>query len=312
MTDLGPSSRRLSIQTVSISLALSLVAGACDLTEVSLTEPEPNVVVEAYARILPAGGGSIFAFLHGSVGVIGANSHGPEALVRVVAENGTEVILDKAPTKQCTYGSSPDPDPGRCYAGTLAANFVRPSDRLVLKVDVLGGGLIEGGTTVPGSFGWTQPTGSEACMVTTGPVEFGWTPSDDTWAYIVDVMLTGVAPGLISLGVDNPSDSAVFNGLTISRDETTIAFPEDFSIDDGSDYEWPLARLVEDGIQPGWAMHAYVMAIDRNFTNWVRGDAGFNPSGIVRIPSLRGEGTGVFGSGVLLTRRIAGSPSGCP
>ena len=38
-----------------------------------------------------------------------------------------------------------------------------------------------------------------------------------------------------------------------------------------------------------------IAAADRNYVNWVRRGA-FNPSGIVRVPSLHGDGTGVFGS----------------
>jgi hypothetical protein len=43
-----------------------------------------------------------------------------------------------------------------------------------------------------------------------------------------------------------------------------------------------------------------VAAADRNYVNWVRG-GNFNPSGLVRVPSVRGDGTGVFGSIVAKT-----------
>ncbi|HAW90536.1 MAG TPA: hypothetical protein DCX61_07725, partial [Gemmatimonadetes bacterium] len=38
-------------------------------------------------------------------------------------------------------------------------------------------------------------------------------------------------------------------------------------------------------------------AVEGNFVNWQRG-GNFNPSGQVRVPSLRGDGTGVFGAAV--------------
>ena len=303
-------SRHPSARLAFTILFSTLVLGACDLTETSITEPLPNVVVEAYVRIHPGDNGFVFALIHGSVGVVGANPDGPEALVRVVAESGAEVVLTENPGA-CFYGPGPDPDPRRCYAARLDPGFARPLDRLVLEVDVVGGGRIEGGTNVPGVFEWAQPGGGDACAVATGEVTLSWTQSENSWAYLADVLVEGLAPGLIALGVDNPSDTADFAGLTVSSADTAISFPEDFRNDDDFPYEQPLNTLMEGGMRPGWVASVYVVAIDRNFTNWVRQGV-FNPSGTVRIPSLRGAGTGVFGSSVVLARRIAGSPNGCP
>lgn len=52
---------------------------------------------------------------------------------------------------------------------------------------------------------------------------------------------------------------------------------------------------------------------DRNYVNWVRG-GNFNPSGQVRVPSIVGDGTGVFASlvsreRILVTRDEASAPS---
>jgi len=59
-----------------------------------------------------------------------------------------------------------------------------------------------------------------------------------------------------------------------------------------------------------WALGTANVAIDRNFANWIR-DQVFHPGGTVRIPSLVGEGTGVFSSSVGLEERIAADASGC-
>lgn len=45
-----------------------------------------------------------------------------------------------------------------------------------------------------------------------------------------------------------------------------------------------------------------IAAGDRNYVNWLRGGR-FNPSGMIRVPSVHGDGTGVFGS-VASTRRL--------
>jgi len=49
------------------------------------------------------------------------------------------------------------------------------------------------------------------------------------------------------------------------------------------------------GLPEGVSAEVVIAAADRNYVNWVRGDS-FNPSGAVRVASVRGDGTGVFGS----------------
>jgi len=55
-----------------------------------------------------------------------------------------------------------------------------------------------------------------------------------------------------------------------------------------------------------------IAAADRNYVNWERG-GNFNPSGAVRVASIRGGGTGVFGSMVPLTFTVTvgGSQPAC-
>jgi hypothetical protein len=44
-----------------------------------------------------------------------------------------------------------------------------------------------------------------------------------------------------------------------------------------------------------------IAAADRNYVNWERG-GNFNPSGLIRVASIRGDGTGTFGS--MVTHRV--------
>ena len=59
-----------------------------------------------------------------------------------------------------------------------------------------------------------------------------------------------------------------------------------------------------------------ITAVDGNYVNWARG-GNFNPSGQVRVPSLSGDGTGVFGTtvgrsfDVLVSNESSGLPA-CP
>jgi len=59
-----------------------------------------------------------------------------------------------------------------------------------------------------------------------------------------------------------------------------------------------VAVRLQRGIPGGLVTNVAITAVDRNYTNWVRG-GNFNPSGQVRIASVRGEGTGYFGSSVV-------------
>ena len=77
-----------------------------------------------------------------------------------------------------------------------------------------------------------------------------------------------------------------------------------------------LAIRLQGGLPAGSTAELAITAVDRNYVNWARG-GNFNPSGQVRIPSLSGDGTGVFGSTVgrgfdiLVTDRPSGLPA-CP
>jgi hypothetical protein len=50
-----------------------------------------------------------------------------------------------------------------------------------------------------------------------------------------------------------------------------------------------------------------ISATDRNYVNWVRG-GNFNPSGVVRVPSVGGDGIGVFASTVTRTFEVVVNP----
>ena len=72
---------------------------------------------------------------------------------------------------------------------------------------------------------------------------------------------------------------------------------------------------IQGGLPPDVRAEVVIGAADRNYVNWERGGV-FNPSGFVRIPSVAGEGTGVFGSVVprsfqLTTLADAGSRPRC-
>ena len=65
--------------------------------------------------------------------------------------------------------------------------------------------------------------------------------------------------------------------------------------------------IVAEGTPAFLKARVSVAAVERNYTNWARGGT-FNPSGQVRIPSLRGDGTGFFGATVVKTMTVIVPP----
>lgn len=95
--------------------------------------------------------------------------------------------------------------------------------------------------------------------------------------------------------IEVEKDPLLLLGLSISESDTTIVFPSEFGLFDRFDLDRDLALLLQTGLPFGTQAGVIVSAVDRSYVNWVRG-GNFNPSGEVRVPSLQGDGTGVFGS----------------
>lgn len=91
-------------------------------------------------------------------------------------------------------------------------------------------------------------------------------------------------------------------GLSISNQDTTVLFPSEFGLFQRFDEGLTAALIaIQTGLPPGVVADVTVAAADRNYVNWERG-GNFNPSGLIRVASIRGAGTGTFGS--LVPRRF--------
>jgi hypothetical protein len=101
-------------------------------------------------------------------------------------------------------------------------------------------------------------------------------------------------------GIEVEEDSLSLLGLSIAENDTTLVFPSEFGVFDRFDLDRDLALVLQEGLPQGTRARIVVAAAERNYVNWVRG-GNFNPSGAVRIPSLRGDGVGVLGA---VVRRV--------
>lgn len=279
-------------------LVIALVASAaigtvgCRLEEVALAPPEDVVVAEVF---LQAGEAQQFAFLHRSLGT-GALTV-PNAVVELTGPDGRVAQYSPAAGIECVNaGSSFLPDTvGSCYATTPAVrSLVSPGATYSLRIRLPGGGQLTGTTTVPGAFRLKRPSVAQCKLAPGTLLPMEWTRSVGAWVYLSETRLAHVRKALDPNATNDRSLD--MTGLSISAEDTTIVFPSEFGLFDRfNDKDAPVLLALQKGLPEGVTATVTVSAADRNYVQWVRRGT-FNPSGTVQIPSLQGDGTGVFGS----------------
>jgi hypothetical protein len=286
--------------------ATCLAVGGCELQEITIAEPEPLVVAEI---VLRAGESRQTALLHRSLG--GPASAGvPDAVVEIRDGAGRALRLLPAPDTVCLL---PDDtlSTGRatCYSALAGSDFVRAGERYTLRLDLADGRTLTAATRVPGDFVLVRPAVHPCRLAADVTLDLEWTASAGAWVYLAETSLRGIAAALGRRGVSVGQDPLRLVGLAISARDTTIAFPAEFGIFDRFDPDLADALLaLRGGLPPDVTADLVVAAADRNYVNWIRGGS-FNPSGAVRIPSIRGDGgTGVFGSIVARPAQLTTRP----
>jgi hypothetical protein len=273
-------------------LAFGLVAG-CNLQEVTLADPEDLVVAEITLR---AGERSQIAFLHrtrsaGAVTVTGAR-------IEVRSEAGSVMTFDSVSETQCIDFDGPRPATpvGSCYRSSPRAFTVQPGQHYTLRITLADGGVLTGETVVPDSLALRRP-GSGTCRLPPDTtLELSWSRTPGAWVYVAETRLNGIQAALQARGVNIESDRVRLLGLAISGEDTTLVFPTEFGLFDRGDPDVADALIaIQRGLPPEVLAEVTVAAADRNYVNWERGGQ-FNPSGVVRIASIRGAGSGTFGS----------------
>ena len=283
------------------SVTAALLLWGCTLEEVTLVQAEDVVVAEVYLELTPGASpeGRLTAFLHRTLeGGTSASRPVPGARVVVTRSDGLSVELAPTGLEACVV-STPAEGTGSCYwaAPELAARLA-PGDRLEVRIDLADGGVLLGATTVPGDFTLLTVPDRAFCAVAPGtPVEVVWTRSAGAWAYVNETLIHGLRSALEPLGIPVEKDPLYLLGLSVSAADTTIVFPGEFGVFDRFELDQAVALELQKGLPAGTEASVTITAGERNYVNWVRG-GNFNPSGQVRIPSLRGDGTGVFAATV--------------
>jgi hypothetical protein len=284
--------------------ALTLVSAAgCQLREVTVAAPEDIVVAEV---VLQAGATQQLAWVHHTLG--NGQLTVPGATVDVSGPDGTTLHFAPAAAQVCVDSSATvTPETaGSCYVARSSPPAIAPGATYSLRVVLPGGGTLTGRTTVPGEFHLTRPGGLAACALRAGTLlPITWTRASGAWLYIAESRIVHVRRALSPGGSDAGMDLV---GLSLSASDTTILFPSQFGLFDRANAsDAPVLLALQKGLPEGATATIGVAAADRDYVDWVRRGA-FNPSGTVQIPSVRGAGTGVFGS--VVSHRFDLSSSG--
>lgn len=279
------------------SLLAALLAG-CTLTEVGIPEGEDVAVVEA---ILNAGQPTQRLLLHrslenGSARPLLADS----ILLRAPGGRVLRYTLDAENTRPAGSNCVTEADEATtggvsCYALPFTPI---PGSSYDLDVFFDGNRRIRGRTQVPGVFQLSGPAGVRAgrCVLPPGTqLELAWTRSPGAWSYLADLEIRGLRNFSGLEGTASAPDPLNLFGLAISDSDTTLSVPADFGLFQSGEIDNRLLRALQNGLPGGVTARVTVAAADRNYVNGVRGGI-FNPSGLVRLSSVVGDGTGVFGS----------------
>lgn len=291
---------------------MGLAAAGCSLQEITIVDVEDVVVAEVQVQIGEGllGGDRVTAFLHRTVGGLGSGFHPvPGAEIVISRDNGASVELTEAAIERCV-SATPEGGTGSCYwmAPATSVGF-GPGDHLRLRIHLASGGVLTSSTVVPGEFAILGiAEGAQCSLPPSTPLTIRWTASEGTWAYVNETLILGMKNAFLPLGIEVESDTLELLGLSTSASDTTIVFPSEFGIFSRFELDQDLATSLQAGLPPGTRAPVTISATDRNYVNWARGGT-FNPSGQVRVPSIQGDGTGVFASTVTHTFEVVVNPA---
>lgn len=295
---------RCSPLVVTAIAAYSLTA--CNVREVTVAESEYAVVAEIYLR---AGAATQTALLHGSITSADSLDRVPDADIKITDSRGAVLTLTAVPDSICFVPADSTrqvkhPD-GTCYSSRADARYsVLPGETYSLEIRLRDGGVLTGVTHVPGDFHLIRPN-IPACALAAGfKLDMQWTVSAGAWVYASSASLRGLKQILAQQGIKLNKDPLRLFGLSVSNRDTTMIFPTDFGVFQRFDSHLTETLIaIENGLPAGVTADITIAAADRNYVNWERGGS-FNPSGTIRVASVRGDGTGVFGSLVPRTVQI--------
>ena len=286
---------RIAMPLRAYTLWVAAFGTACELQEITVVDFVDVVVAEVYVTLRETTGAhTVHAFLHGTAAGGQPDSRTfDDALLRLMRGDGLALDLAVVPIEVCLQ-SQPEGSTGTCFAADApAAAQLAPGNALDLEITLgAGAGTALGSVTLPGDFALSG-IGAQCRLPADTTLEVRWSRSDGAWAYVSETLIEGLPAALAPENIQ-AEDSLYLLGLSVSASDTTIVFPSEFGIFDRFDLDQDLAVRLQRGLPDQTNATVSIAAVERNYVNWVRG-GNFNPSGLVRVSSLRGAATGTFG-----------------
>jgi hypothetical protein len=283
---------------------MALLAAGCSIAEVATTEPDDLLVVEG---VLRPNQSVQRILLHSSLTAAGSGS-GPayDADVQVTGPRGVRIRFEPSPESDACLDVIPEAR-FACYVTRAdQSSWILPGEEYNLEVVTSDGGRAYGRTRIPGRFDVAVPSLDRlrACSLPPATaLPLTWSRSAGTWSYIAEMEIHGLRAALAELVPGEIPDPLSLTGLAISEADTTMTLPGDFGIFERAQFDQALLIAIRDGLPAGVSVHVTIAAADRNYVNGVRGGS-FNPSGRVRVPSVAGAATGLFGSMFVVRFRV--------
>ena len=309
--------RRFDAVALAVIVAAAGLLGGCALVEVTVAESEDVVIVESQLTVNLEDDGTtglfVYAYLHRTLSADRADEV-EGASVRVSGRSGAVVQLAVADSGGAclTYNENePNMDVGSCYAASVSPSPFAPREIVELEVVLADGRTLSGASQIPDAFSFVGLTreGGQCRLEPDTNYRFRWTEAAGTWSYLSDAWIEGLPEALAGRGVNAP-DSLYLTGFAIGEKDTDVLFPGEYGLFDfGDEADTDLLRILDDGLPGGSRAEVAFAATDRNWVNWARG-GNFNPSGIIRIPSVFGDGTGFFGTATQRVLKVMAEPDG--
>jgi hypothetical protein len=305
----GPRARRRRF--IACTPLVALAASACVLNDVEITNLDDVVVAEVLVQIRDDGVAAnrprVFALLHRTPGADGTTRDVPGARVVIRRADGPVVLTPRARLRDCVV-DAPDEYGVSCYrAVTQDENRFQPGDSLSLEIEIPDGGQLFGFTVVPRDFHLVDAPPNRICVLEQGTHEVRWTRSEGAWAYVAETAVQDFRSALAAQGIEVSQNSIHLMGVSVSQSDTTIVFPAEFGLLERLTEDQGILVALQRGIPAGSMAQITIAAAERNYVNWQRGGS-YNPSGQVRVPSLRGDGTGFFGATVVRSLTVWAPP----
>ena len=280
-----------------VCLTATAMLVGCNIEEITIVKIEDVIIAEIYVNLNEdPTENEVRAYLHHTVGAPEGVDELPSAQVVVRRSDGLTLNLAENVLEAC-IDTLPTTGSGVCFLANPAQTpSLSPGDLLEVEVTFVGGGTLLGATRVPSAFQVDgMPTACRLNPNTLLPIT--WSKAEGAWAYLNETSILGLPDALKPEGIVVEDDPLELLGLSISDQDTTIVFPSEFGLFDRFDLDQNLSTRLQSGIPDSTTAEVSITAVEGNFVNWQRG-GNFNPSGQVRVPSLRGDGTGVFGATV--------------